>query len=38
VARSASGYRLYDAGAVARVVLVRTLQKLGFGLDDVCRS
>ncbi|MFI8192630.1 MerR family transcriptional regulator [Streptomyces sp. NPDC085946] len=37
VARSASGYRLYDAGAVARVELVRTLRELGLGLDDVCR-
>ncbi|MFI9753505.1 helix-turn-helix domain-containing protein [Streptomyces collinus] len=37
VARSASGYRLYDAGSVARVELVRTLRELGFGLDDVCR-
>ncbi|MET8116170.1 MerR family transcriptional regulator [Streptomyces prasinus] len=37
VARSASGYRLYDAGSVARVELVRTLRQLGLGLDDVCR-
>ncbi|MFJ2738244.1 MerR family transcriptional regulator [Streptomyces sp. NPDC087440] len=37
VARSASGYRLYDAGSVARVELVRTLRELGLGLDDVCR-
>ncbi|MGW7518164.1 helix-turn-helix domain-containing protein [Streptomyces sp. NPDC054796] len=36
VARSASGYRLYDAGSVARVELVRTLRELGLGLDDVC--
>jgi DNA-binding transcriptional MerR regulator len=35
VARSGSGYRLYDAGAVARVELVRTLRELGFGLDVV---
>ncbi|PLW73940.1 MerR family transcriptional regulator [Streptomyces sp. SCUT-3] len=37
VARSASGYRLYDTGSVARVELVRTLRELGLGLDDVCR-
>ncbi|WP_330173595.1 MerR family transcriptional regulator [Streptomyces sp. NBC_01498] len=37
VGRSASGYRLYDAGSVARVELVRTLRELGLGLDDVCR-
>jgi DNA-binding transcriptional MerR regulator len=37
VARSASGYRLYDAASVARVDLVRTLRELGFGLDEVCR-
>ncbi|MFC8142425.1 MerR family transcriptional regulator [Streptomyces paradoxus] len=37
VARSASGYRLYDAASVARVELVRTLRELGLGLDDVCR-
>lgn len=37
VARSASGYRLYDAQSVARVELVRTLRELGFGLDDVRR-
>ncbi|MBA2807728.1 MerR family transcriptional regulator [Streptomyces sp. KM273126] len=37
VARSASGYRLYDADSVARVELVRTLRELGLGLDDVCR-
>lgn len=37
VARSASGYRLYDAESVARVELVRTLRELGLGLDDVCR-
>lgn len=36
-ARSASGYRLYDAAGVARVELVRTLRELGLGLDDVCR-
>jgi DNA-binding transcriptional MerR regulator len=36
-ARSASGYRLYDAASVARVELVRTLRELGLGLDDVCR-
>ncbi|MCX5206227.1 MerR family transcriptional regulator [Streptomyces sp. NBC_00237] len=37
VGRSASGYRLYAAEAVARVELVRTLRELGLGLDDVCR-
>ncbi|MFD7087901.1 MerR family transcriptional regulator [Streptomyces sp. NPDC059896] len=37
VARSANGYRLYDAESVARVELVRTLRELGLGLDDVCR-
>ncbi|MFD5656758.1 helix-turn-helix domain-containing protein [Streptomyces hirsutus] len=37
VARSASGYRLYDAESVARVELVRTLRELGLGLDDACR-
>lgn len=31
--RSAGGYRLYDAEAVARLDLVRTLRELGFGLD-----
>ncbi|SDS35003.1 helix-turn-helix domain-containing protein [Actinoplanes derwentensis] len=37
VARSAAGYRLYDAAAVARAGLVRTLRELGLPLDDVCR-
>lgn len=37
VSRSAGGYRMYDAGSVARVELVRTLRELGFGLDDVRR-
>lgn len=37
VARSAGGYRLYDAASVARVELVRTLRELGLGIDDVCR-
>ncbi|MER5834203.1 MerR family transcriptional regulator [Streptomyces sp. NPDC002130] len=37
VARSASGYRLYDADSVARVELVRTLRELGIGLEEVCR-
>jgi DNA-binding transcriptional MerR regulator len=31
--RSANGYRLYDAAAVARLDLVRTLRELGFGLE-----
>ncbi|MEW2157456.1 MerR family transcriptional regulator [Streptomyces sp. NPDC007189] len=35
VARSAGGYRLYDAAAVARLELIRTLRELGLGLDDV---
>ncbi|KAA9381289.1 MerR family transcriptional regulator [Microbispora cellulosiformans] len=35
--RSEGGYRLYDAGAVARLELVRTLRDLGLGLDDVRR-
>jgi len=34
-ARSASGYRLYDAAAVARLDLVRALRELGLGLDVV---
>lgn len=33
--RSAGGYRLYDAEAVARLDLVRTLRELGFGLEVV---
>jgi DNA-binding transcriptional MerR regulator len=33
--RSASGYRLYDAEAMARLELVRTLRELGLGLDVV---
>ncbi|MEO3812249.1 MerR family transcriptional regulator [Sphaerisporangium sp. B11E5] len=32
---SAGGYRLYDAAAVARFDLVRTLRDLGVGLEDV---
>jgi DNA-binding transcriptional MerR regulator len=35
--RSEGGYRLYDAVAVARLELVRTLRELGLGLDDVRR-
>ncbi|NGO07652.1 MerR family transcriptional regulator [Streptomyces sp. HC44] len=35
--RSSGGYRLYDAAAVARLELVRTLRELGLGLDDVRR-
>jgi DNA-binding transcriptional MerR regulator len=35
VGRNESGYRLFDAGAVARARLVRTLRELGFGLDDM---
>jgi DNA-binding transcriptional MerR regulator len=33
--RSAGGYRLYDAAAVARLDLVRTLRELGLGLETV---
>ncbi|MBB4916274.1 helix-turn-helix domain-containing protein [Streptosporangium saharense] len=40
--RSAGGYRLYDARALARLDLVRTLRELGFGLEAVeeilCRA
>lgn len=35
VARSDGGYRLYDAEAVARLELIRTLRELGLGLADV---
>ncbi|GAA4234079.1 DNA-binding transcriptional MerR regulator [Streptosporangium album] len=35
--RSAGGYRLYDAEAVARLDLVRTLRELGLDLDTVRR-
>ncbi|MFD7440061.1 MerR family transcriptional regulator [Streptomyces sp. NPDC059909] len=37
VGRSSGGFRLYDAGSVARLELVRTLRELGLGLDDVRR-
>jgi DNA-binding transcriptional MerR regulator len=33
--RSSGNYRRYDAGAVARLDLVRTLRELGLGLDEV---
>lgn len=33
--RSSSGYRRYDANAVARLDLVRTLRELGLSLDDI---
>ncbi|MGY1593422.1 MerR family transcriptional regulator [Geodermatophilus sp. SYSU D00708] len=33
--RSAAGYRLYDAAAVARLDLVRTLRELGLGLPAI---
>ncbi len=33
--RSSGGYRLYDAGAVPRLDLVRTLRELGLDLDAV---
>lgn len=35
--RSSGGYRLYDAGSVARLDLVRTLRELGLGLNEVRR-
>lgn len=34
-ARTAAGYRLYDAAALSRVELVRTLRDLGIGLEVV---
>ncbi|MFF4401618.1 MerR family transcriptional regulator [Streptomyces sp. NPDC001480] len=37
VARSSGGYRLYDAGSVARLELIRTLRELGLGLGHVRR-
>ncbi|MET9502451.1 MerR family transcriptional regulator [Streptomyces sp. NPDC006622] len=37
VARSAGGYRLYDAESAARLELIRTLRELGLGLDAVRR-
>src|SRR5882757_1495375 len=33
--RTDAGYRLYDAKAMARLELVRTLRELGLGLPDV---
>lgn len=33
--RSGAGHRLYDASAVAKLDLVRTLRELGFGLEDI---
>ncbi|GIH24360.1 hypothetical protein Aph01nite_26700 [Acrocarpospora phusangensis] len=35
--RSAGGYRLFDAAAVARFELVKTLRELGIGLEDIQR-
>jgi DNA-binding transcriptional MerR regulator len=35
VDRSSGGYRLYDAAALARLELIRTLRDLGLGLDAV---
>lgn len=35
--RSAGGYRLYDAAALARLDLVRTLRDLGLGLEAIQR-
>jgi DNA-binding transcriptional MerR regulator len=37
VGRTLGGYRLYDAGSVARLELVRTLRELGLGLEVVRR-
>ena len=37
VGRTTGGYRLYDAEAVARLELVRTLRELGLGLETVRR-
>ncbi|MGW0657207.1 helix-turn-helix domain-containing protein, partial [Streptomyces umbrinus] len=37
VTRSEGGYRLYDAGAVARLELIRTLRELGAGQALVTR-
>ncbi|WP_033293050.1 MerR family transcriptional regulator [Amycolatopsis jejuensis] len=36
--RTDAGYRLYDAHALARLELVRTLRELGVGLLDVSRA
>ena len=33
--RAANGYRRYDAAAVARLDLIRTLRNLGLGLEDI---
>lgn len=33
--RSASGYRLYDAGAVEQLEFIRAAQAVGFSLEDV---
>lgn len=37
VARTESGYRLYDAASLARLELVATLRELGLGLADIHR-
>lgn len=37
VERSASGYRLYDEGHVARIDLIRTLREAGVGLEAIGR-
>jgi DNA-binding transcriptional MerR regulator len=37
VSRSPGGHRLYDAGSVTRLELVRTLRELGLGLEEVRR-
>jgi len=36
--RTGAGYRLYDAHALARLELVRTLRELGVGLPEVSRA
>ncbi|GAB3392761.1 MerR family transcriptional regulator [Amycolatopsis echigonensis] len=36
--RTNAGYRLYDAHALVRLELVRTLRELGIGLPDVSRA
>lgn len=34
-ARTASGYRLYDAGVIDRLAFIRKAQTLGFSLDEI---
>lgn len=35
--RSASGYRLYDAGVIERLAFIKKAQTLGFSLDEIRR-